>query len=205
MRFLPAILIIGMFISSATTHGYTYSLPYQDLDGNNRNLDELQNQYVLIEIMTTWCDSCKAEMTELKEVHKQISGKITMLSIAVDLKTDTLEKLDDYKTTYDADWRFGLDYQEVFQQNFYVENYPTLIVLDDQGSIKKKWTGVVSAYDILNELDNYLDITFSVEDNNINQMTGSLIHSLIIPGMIIVIAIIVVYTVKFASRYFLIA
>jgi len=86
-----------------------------------------------VDFWATWCVYCREAFPHLKEVYKAYKGdKFEMLGISVDLKKEVwLKTLE----TEQLPWLQVLDTKSVNKNNFLVEGYPTMYLLDPEGKV----------------------------------------------------------------------
>jgi len=64
-----------------------------DVEGKTFSLSDFSNRIVVLSFMETRCSSCKAEVTQLKEVHNNYHDYIVIISISIDPTYDTNQRL----------------------------------------------------------------------------------------------------------------
>jgi len=74
----------------------------------------------------------------------------------MDTDTDTIQKLANFMSKYNATWDYGVDYKHDYLKYFNISTFPTTILLGPTGHILKKWVGLTSSDSFLGELDTYL-------------------------------------------------
>jgi len=62
-------------INKHTQHplvGTSYSFVFEDLDGNEVNLDEMYDKTIFLNFWASWCKPCLKEMPSIKKAHHQL-------------------------------------------------------------------------------------------------------------------------------------
>lgn len=112
------------------------------LDDTRYSLQDLKGKVVVINIWTTWCAFCEAEMTAFQNVHDSYSARSDLLILGVNntLQDDPLEvakfvsqKQLEFPILLDASGRVARLYQ--------VQALPTTFFIDRQGIIRNVTVG----------------------------------------------------------------
>lgn len=123
----------------------------RDIDGKEFVLSAQRGKVILIDFMATWCPACQAESEYLKEIYSQYQGEaLVMISIGVDPREGN-DKLREYKTKYGESWPIasGPGVGTIYQ----VSELPTLVIIDKDGVIRFRDTGVVPTSTLRQHLD----------------------------------------------------
>jgi len=167
--------------------------PYSKFDG----------KFILLEAFATWCEPCLHEMHELSLLNDVYgsdgSGNLTILSISVSPRTDNLEKIQNFKLKaenlfgFKADWEFGMITQarsneQSFTSLLNISAIPTILLINQDGSITHKWQGGTSANDISAFIN--ANVTFP-ESNSysviVDQLLGNTLFQFFMVGVLITI------------------
>ena len=100
----------------------------------------LRGKVVLLDFWGTWCPPCRESVPILRDLNKKYSGKAFQL---VGVSSDDDE--DVWKTFIQAqhmDWPDYIDLSDEVQKAFKIDSYPTFIVLDKDGVIRFRQSGV---------------------------------------------------------------
>ncbi len=117
-------------------------------DGSSLAIRDLIGKWVIVDLMSTSCPACEAENDELKEIYRDHSDSIVILSLSVD-SSSTPDIMAQYKESRDIPWDVGLDDNGFFVQYFRVRYTPTLVIIDDQGYFRMYHEGLWTADDIM--------------------------------------------------------
>lgn len=104
--------------------------------------------------MAIWCPPCKAEMSHLSEIRKLYNGDVlTIISVGVD-SSETVEELRDFANKHEADWNFTISSELALR--YRVQGIPTIYLIDGEGVIRYKSTGLTSASRLESEIESIL-------------------------------------------------
>lgn len=114
----------------------TYSLLMEDMNGNQRNLNEAHGEVILINFWATWCPPCIAEMPDFQELYADYGDKVRFYFITQDKKVliDNFENKRNY----------GLPYYRMMNTNPELDyrQLPTTYLISRSGKIVLEKTGV---------------------------------------------------------------
>ena len=123
-----------------------------DTEGVKFSLSGHRGEVVLLDFMATWCGPCVTEMDHLKEVNANYYGRgVRVISIDVD-DTETSQELGDFKTAHGCSWRFAAKGGAV-GNSYGASSIPLLYIIDEQGVITFKNTGLTDYSILSSELD----------------------------------------------------
>ncbi|MHA1214089.1 MAG: TlpA family protein disulfide reductase [Candidatus Hodarchaeales archaeon] len=118
------------------------------LNGSEVYLDDLgEGKPIILDFMATWCSPCKTQITHLKSLRSSHPG-VLIISISVDLVSDSLEKLQQYATDNAMTWFVGRDISKRGSQIYNTVSIPTLAFINSEGKLKQ-WASGVQTYDTL--------------------------------------------------------
>jgi cytochrome c biogenesis protein CcmG/thiol:disulfide interchange protein DsbE len=100
----------------------------------------LRGQVTLIDFWGTWCPPCRASVPLLKNVQKKYAGKsFQLVSVSSDDDEEAWEK---FIVAQRMDWSEYLDSSGDVQKIFRVDSYPTYIVVDKDGVVRYRQSGL---------------------------------------------------------------
>jgi peroxiredoxin len=126
-----------------------------DIDGNKFSLSDYRGQVIVIDLMATWCGPCKTEMAHLKEIFSKYDhNDVWIMSIDVD-NAETVSQLREFKNEYGSDWTFATQGSSVGTA-YGVTGIPQMYIIDQDGIVAYKNTGVTSSGELSSEIDKLL-------------------------------------------------
>jgi len=115
---------------------------------------EFRGKVVLVDCFATWCGPCKTEIPHLTEVNDNYNSSEVVV-ISVGSSSDSEAGLREFKKDYSMDWPVARDTVGVFDE-YNVGPIPTLIILDQNGSIHYRNEGVTDAKTLSSKIDELL-------------------------------------------------
>ena len=131
-------LVIASPIRARTPFAPNFSFTTEDHQAISNA--SLRGKVVLLDFWGTWCPPCRESVPTLRDLNKKYSGKAFQL---VGVSSDNDE--DVWKTFIQAqhmDWPDYLDASDEVQRAFKIESFPTFIVLDKDGVIRFRQSGL---------------------------------------------------------------
>jgi thiol-disulfide isomerase/thioredoxin len=116
-------------------------------DQKKQSIAGLKGNVILLDLWATWCGPCISMIPHERELVERLKGKpFKLISVSVDEKKDTLEK---FLTKTPMPWTHWWDNGEEnpIVEKLKVRGYPTLYLIDANGKIRRKWTGVPQPLD----------------------------------------------------------
>ena len=110
-------------------------------EGEYISLDDLKGKVVLLDFWGTWCPPCVASLPALRNLNKKFakSEKFVMVGISSDGDED---KWRNFIVKQEMVWPQFLDRQRTVLRAFRISAFPTYIVLDHEGVIRFRTTGL---------------------------------------------------------------
>ena len=149
------VLIIGGVFAMSSGSGAEEApdIEFTDIDGKTMSLGDFKGKVVLLDMMATWCPSCREGMAALGEISDQYGSSIEMITVDIDL-TETSAQLRDFKKEYKADWRFTMDNdKQEFLTKFDVKTIPKIVIIDIYGDVVFAESAVLTADEISEVID----------------------------------------------------
>lgn len=131
--------------------------------GKRIKSSELAGKVIVIDFWATWCSACRAALPEMKElVRKYPSDKLVVISSSVDNDENAWR---DYIAKKEMSWPQYLDKDETLTSAFGVNAFPTYIVIDGEGFIRKRIVGTDPQQSLAYQLKAELK---SIFENNVH-------------------------------------
>lgn len=119
------------------------SFSFTDSKGNINNTSMLQGKVVFINFWASWCPPCRAEMPSLNNLYQALKDDERFVFLFVSEDDDQLKATDYLKKN---DFSIPVYYRNQVSPEMFSGTLPTTIVLDKQGNIVMKHTGL-AGYD----------------------------------------------------------
>ena len=109
--------------------------------GEYISLDDLRGKVVVLDFWGTWCPPCVASLPGLRDLNKRYSKDSSFVMISVSSDSDE-DKWKAFITQEKMVWHQFFDRDRTIQRAFAVHAFPTYIVLDHEGVIRYRGTGL---------------------------------------------------------------
>jgi thiol-disulfide isomerase/thioredoxin len=110
-------------------------------EGEYISLDDLKGKVVLLDFWGTWCPPCVASLPSLRELNKKYSKHETFVMIGVSVN-DEEDVWRAFTAREKMVWPQYRDESRKVQRAFAVNKFPTYIVLDHEGVIRFRTSGM---------------------------------------------------------------
>jgi thiol-disulfide isomerase/thioredoxin len=119
------------------------------------SLSAYKGKVILLNFWATWCGPCKAEIPSLVELQEQYGDDLVVLGFSVD---DPVEKMRPYAEEYKINYPLLVgngreDVQEAFGPLYGI---PVSVIIDREGRIAKKHSGIASKAQFEREIKSLL-------------------------------------------------
>lgn len=109
------------------------------LQGEAISLKQLAGKIVVLDFWATWCPPCRASVGELKELTKKYPNTVELISVSADQQEGQWRSFVADKKMM---WPQYIDSDGHMRQTFRVNSFPTYIVIDGDGFVKQRITGL---------------------------------------------------------------
>jgi len=129
--------------------------------GNALSSQDLAGKIVVLDFWATWCPPCRESVPELKALTKQYSSSnVVLLSLSADSDETAWRE---YISKKQMNWAQYWDKDHHMAELFGVHSYPTYILIDPEGLIRQRISGLNPqqsvAYRLKAELENLVKST----------------------------------------------
>ena len=110
-------------------------------EGEYISLDDLKGKVVLLDFWGTWCPPCVASVPSLRDLNKKYSKHDAFIMLGISSDGDE-DKWRNFVAKEKMVWPQFLDSERKVQRAFAVNRFPTYIVLDHEGVIRFRTSGM---------------------------------------------------------------
>ena len=110
-----------------------------DVEGNVHHLSELKGQYILLDFWSSGCGPCIASLPELKEIAKEYTGELAIVSLSSDTENVWKEALKRYQMKGNQ-WNELRGTTGLFAA-YQVRRIPHYVLISPEGKIQTAWSG----------------------------------------------------------------
>ena len=141
--------------ATATGKAAPLHFTLKDMNGVDVKLASFKGKVILLNFWATWCGPCKAEIPSLVELQAQYGDDLVVLGFSVD---DPVEKMRPYAEEYKINYPLLVgngreDVQEAFGPLYGI---PVSVIIDREGRIAKKHSGIASKAQFEREIKSLL-------------------------------------------------
>ncbi|HWZ43010.1 MAG TPA: redoxin family protein [Candidatus Saccharimonadales bacterium] len=112
----------------------------QTVQGESISLQQLKGKVVVMDFWATWCPPCRASVPELRDLtRKYPTSKLVLISVSAD---DDEQAWRDFIAKKNMDWVQYLDSNHKVLNAFGIHAFPTYLVIDGDGIVKQRITGL---------------------------------------------------------------
>lgn len=132
---------IGLAAAIVNDPAPHFALP--TLEGDTLSMTDLKGQVVVINFWATWCAPCRVEIPELIEMQDELADDgVRFVGIA--LEAEAVDAVRAYADDADFNYPIAIDDGEVANRFGGVYALPTTILIDREGMVVRKISGLVT-------------------------------------------------------------
>lgn len=121
-------------------------------DGERFDRDDLEGKPVVLDFWASWCVPCRPVNEKLTDIEEELGDEVHF----VGLSSESRDDIEDYLKDHPAGFPIAATDDDVME-DFLIESYPTVFVLDADGRIAEVFVGAQAHRDIRRTLDDLLD------------------------------------------------
>ena len=115
--------------------------------GTPVSLADLRGKVVLMNVWATWCGPCRQEIPELRAIHSAYKDRgLEVIGVTVDAEGSD-EAIRGFLKDFKMDYTIWRDPNETVQATFRMAGVPTTFVIDKEGVLRWRSTGVIEPGD----------------------------------------------------------
>ncbi len=128
---------------------------WQTMAGETLSLESLRGKVVLVDFWATWCKPCIKTMPELEAIYRDYEKLgLEVVGVSVDQGDDREKKVKKFLDKKPVAYPIVIDTDEAASwEAFHVAALPTLYLIDRDGKIMERWTGVVDMKKVRESVD----------------------------------------------------
>jgi peroxiredoxin len=123
----------------------------KNMNGESVHLASYKGKIILLNFWATWCPPCKVEIPDLIALQNEYKDDIVVLGFSVDDTADQLKPFaDEYQMNYPV--LVGLGHENIQEAYGPMWGIPVTIIIDRDGTVAKKQSGIRSKEQIEREI-----------------------------------------------------
>jgi peroxiredoxin len=125
------------------------------VDGNQVRLTDLRGKVVVVSFWGTWCPPCRASLPHEREmIEREYKGRpLTILGVAA----DPPDQLREFLKANPLPWQNIVDPQRTLSEDWGIRGYPSAILVDHRGVIRRVWKGGLNPGELREEIARLVD------------------------------------------------
>ncbi|MFY9398699.1 MAG: TlpA disulfide reductase family protein [Desulfomonilia bacterium] len=105
----------------------------KDLSGKVHHFEDYRGKVVLLNFTTTWCPTCRRDVSKLKKTYDRWRGpNFELLSIYLE---ESPEKVSSFARSYDLPYPVLLDTEGTIARRYQVRGVPTKVIVTPEGNM----------------------------------------------------------------------
>jgi thiol-disulfide isomerase/thioredoxin len=124
------------------------------LTGEMAKLSSFRGNVVLLELMESWCQYCRADAPAIESLRWEYEPRgVVFISVAGTDRGATAESTAAFIKEYETQWTYVLDSDNSIFRRYNVESTPTFFILDKNGVIVSTFKGLATTEVLTSSLD----------------------------------------------------
>ena len=108
----------------------------------SRTLESYRGRVVLLNFWATWCEPCKREMPSMEALHRDYASHgLSVVAMSEDLASVPDSAVAAYARDLELTFDILRDTARTIEASYQVVGYPTSVVIDRDGVVRRKWIG----------------------------------------------------------------
>lgn len=144
------ILVAGLIYYNLPNYDYEIGAEAPDfslaaLDGAEVSLSDYQGDKVLLMFWSGSCSSCLESLPEIQQLYERELADFQILTISL---TSNVEQLNEIMESNNYQFEVLLDETNEVSEEYLVNTFPKLVVIDEQGRIESEQIGAFDYQDL---------------------------------------------------------
>ena len=154
MAVIFALLLFGCTKKEQAGGAVATDFSLQDLNGKTVKLSDFKGKTVLLDFWATWCPPCRASIPGIEKLHKAYREK-GLVVLGISLDEGGWDAVNAFRTEYGMTYSVLKGNEDVSVQ-YMVRSIPTLIVVDKQGIVARRYLGFGNEDELEKDIKNIL-------------------------------------------------
>lgn len=134
--------LLFVFFIITSSHVFAIDFSYEDLEGKSHQLSQDKGKWIVVNFWSTWCPPCRKEIPDLSDFHLENDDAIV---IGVNYEQGISdEKLKKFVELYLVSYPITRMNDEIAAAIGEPRGLPTSILINPEGEVVKKFTGMIS-------------------------------------------------------------
>jgi len=131
-----------LFFLLFSSNLFAVDFAYKDLDGQSHQLSHDKGKWILINFWATWCPPCRKEIPDLSDFHTDNDDAMV---IGINYEPGiTIERLKKFSDLYLVSYPMTQVNDEIIDALGEPRGLPTSLLINPEGDVVKKFTGMIS-------------------------------------------------------------
>jgi peroxiredoxin len=131
------------------------AMTWKTVSGETLALETLRGKVVLVDFWATWCKPCVKTMPDLDALYRDYQKQgLAVVGVSVDQGDDRAKKVKKFLDKKPVGYPIAIDSDDATSwEAFNVAVLPTLYLIDRDGRILDRWTGIVDMAAVRSAVD----------------------------------------------------
>jgi thiol-disulfide isomerase/thioredoxin len=128
---------------------------WKTMAGELLSLESMRGRVVLLDFWATWCKPCVKSMPELDAMYRDYQKLgLSVIGVAVETGKDREKKVKKFLAKKPVGYPIVIDEEEAGSwEAFNVGALPTLYLIDREGRVVERWTGIIDMAAVRSAVD----------------------------------------------------
>ena len=129
-------IFLNLSLVSCASSQTAYNTELLDLDGNSVTINAFKGEKLtVLDFWATWCHPCIQSIPELVKLSDQFKDKgVRFIGINEDSPRNR-SKVKPFASSMGITYPVLIDADQQLQSDFFIDGFPTLLVLDEKGKV----------------------------------------------------------------------